>query len=63
MSCASCHTAVPANNVANVLKGANNASAIAAAIAGNKGGMGILSGKLTAAQLADIAAYLGQPNL
>jgi mono/diheme cytochrome c family protein len=49
--------------VANVLKGANNASAIAAAIAGNNGGMGILSGKLTAEQLADIAAYLGQPNL
>jgi len=50
-------------NVSNVLKGANNPTAIANAIASNKGGMGILSGKFTDAQLADIAAYLGQPNL
>jgi mono/diheme cytochrome c family protein len=63
VSCATCHTATPANNVANVLNGANNPNRIASAIAGNAGGMGVLSGKLTAAQLQDIAAYLATPNI
>jgi mono/diheme cytochrome c family protein len=63
LACSACHTANPASNVASVLKGANNPTVIADAIANNKGGMGMLSGKWTSADLADIAAYLGQPNL
>jgi hypothetical protein len=63
LACSVCHTPMPANNVSNVLKGANNPGLISSAITGNKGGMGIISGKFTAAELADIAAYLGQPNL
>ncbi len=61
MSCASCHGMPP--SALNVLKGANNPTVIANAISGNKGGMGMFSGKFTAADLADIAAYLAQPNL
>jgi mono/diheme cytochrome c family protein len=65
VSCAAsfCHTATPANNQNNVLNGANNAAQIADAIARNRGGMGVFSGKFTDAQLQDIAAYLAQPNL
>ena len=58
-----CHTANPAANVSNVLRGANNPTAIANAIASNKGNMGVLAGTLTPAQLADIAAYLATPNI
>jgi mono/diheme cytochrome c family protein len=61
-SCATCHAA-PASNFDKVLNGANDPARIAAAIASNAGGMGILSGKFTPAQLQDIAAYLAQPNL
>jgi mono/diheme cytochrome c family protein len=46
-----------------VLAGANNPSAIAEAIASDAGGMSLLAGKLTPAQLADIAAYLATPNI
>jgi hypothetical protein len=54
---------MPANNVSNVLAGANNPGVISRAIANGTGGMGILANKFTAAELADIAAYLAQPNL
>lgn len=63
LSCASCHTANPAQNVSKVLNGANDPNRIATAISRGTGGMGALSGKLTQAQLEDIAAYLAQPNL
>jgi Cytochrome C oxidase, cbb3-type, subunit III len=63
LACSVCHTASPANNVSSVLKGANKPTVIANAISQGTGGMGTLAGKFTDAQLADIAAYLGQPNL
>jgi mono/diheme cytochrome c family protein len=63
LSCATCHTANPAANVSNVLNGANDPGQISNAIASNRGGMGALSGKLTSAQLADIAAYLANPGI
>ncbi|MEZ4364668.1 MAG: cytochrome c [Kofleriaceae bacterium] len=63
MSCASCHTANPSANVSKVLKGANDASQIQQAITRNTGGMGVLNGRLSAAELADIAAYLATPNI
>jgi trimeric autotransporter adhesin len=63
ISCATCHTATPASNADNVLSGANNPSRIASAISGDTGGMGVLAGRFTAAQLADIAAYLATPNI
>ena len=46
-----------------VLKGANNPNEIANAIASNKGGMGVRLPELTPAELADIVAYIGTPNL
>jgi len=63
-SCAACHSASPANNVSNVQAGANNPSAISAAFAANKGGMGTLyNGKFTASEIADLAAFIGNPNV
>jgi len=65
LSCgnAACHGPNPATNRAKVLAGANNPNVIASAIASDAGGMSLLAGKLTAAQLADIAAYLATPNI
>jgi hypothetical protein len=63
-SCASCHSSTPANNVNGILAAANQPSVIANAIASNKGGMGgLFSGKFSAAELADLAAFIGNPNV
>ncbi|MDD2923939.1 cytochrome c, partial [Rhodoferax sp.] len=62
-SCASCHSTMPSLNLSKVLKGANSPSTILNAINQNKGGMGVLAGKLTTQNLDDIAAYLAQPTL
>ncbi len=58
-NCTSCHGTDPAENQNKILSGANDDVKIANAIAGNKGGMGMLVGVLRAADLKDIAAYLG----
>lgn len=63
LSCANCHTATPSDNVSNVLAGANNPTRIANAIAQNRGGMGALKNKFSTAELADIAAFLGNPTV
>jgi mono/diheme cytochrome c family protein len=63
-SCASCHGSTPANNVNGILAAANQPSVISGAFAANKGGMGSLfNGKFTAAELADLAAFIGNPNV
>lgn len=63
-ACARCHTASPSANVSKILSAANNPAAISAAMAANKGGMGnIYNGKLSEADLADIAAFIGNPNV
>jgi cytochrome c553 len=56
-SCAICH-GDPATNSQNVLKGMRTPSAISNAIANNIGQMGELSGKFSASDLEDIAAYI-----
>jgi hypothetical protein len=58
-----CHGANPANNQANILKGANSASAITKAITGNTGGMGFLSGTIGATEASNLAAYLANPGI
>ena len=45
-----------------MLNGANRADVISAAIANGTGGMGSLQGRYSAAQLADVAAYLANPT-
>ncbi|NHZ81693.1 choice-of-anchor D domain-containing protein [Massilia sp. CCM 8695] len=63
-ACARCHTASPAANVSKILNAADNPAAISAAIAANKGGMGnIYAGKFTAVDLADLAAFIGNPGV
>lgn len=63
-SCASCHGPTPANNVNGILAAANNPSVISGAFAANRGGMGSLfNGKFTAAEIADLAAFIGNPNV
>jgi MYXO-CTERM domain-containing protein len=63
-SCASCHSSTPANNVNGILAAANQPSVISGAISANKGGMGgLFSGKFSAAELADLAAFIGNPNV
>ncbi|MES2164992.1 MAG: choice-of-anchor D domain-containing protein, partial [Pseudomonadota bacterium] len=63
-TCASCHSASPANNVNGILAAANQPSVIQNAIATNKGGMGSLfSGKFSATELDDLAAFIGNPNV
>lgn len=61
--CVACHGSDPTRNVSRVLNGANNASAISAAIASNLGGMGGLQGRYTTAELNDLAAYLANPGV
>ena len=56
-----CHGTPPSSN--KVLNGANNPSIIQNAINSGSGGMGMYSGKLTARQISDIAAYLATPNI
>ncbi|WP_307729820.1 choice-of-anchor D domain-containing protein [Duganella sp. sic0402] len=63
-ACASCHGPSPANNVNGILAAANNPGVISSAFAANRGGMGSLyNGKFTAAELSDLAAYIGNPNV
>jgi cytochrome c553 len=63
-SCASCHGASPASNVNGILRAANTPSVISAAFAANKGGMGSLfNGRFSAAEIADLAAFIGDPNV
>jgi len=63
-TCASCHSSTPANNVNGILAAANQPSVIQNAIANNLGGMGSLfSGKFSATELADLAAFIGNPNV
>lgn len=57
-----CHGSDPTQNNNNILKGANNASSILNAINGGVGAMGFLAGKFSAAEIGDIATYLGAPN-
>ena len=59
-TCVACHGASPP---ANILRAANQPSVIADAIAGNRGGMGRFTGKFSAAELADLAAFIGNPNV
>lgn len=65
-SCAnsSCHGPNPSQNRNRVLRGANSPSTIQNAINNNTGGMGIYRNNvLTTVDVADIAAYLGNPNV
>ncbi|WP_394779842.1 choice-of-anchor D domain-containing protein [Undibacterium sp.] len=63
-ACASCHGPSPANNVNGILAAANNPTVISNAFAQNLGGMGSLfNGKLNASQIADLAAFIGNPNV
>lgn len=63
-TCASCHGPTPANNVNGILAAANNPAVISSAFAANRGGMGSLfNGKFSAAELADLAAFIGNPNV
>ena len=63
-TCAACHGPSPANNVNGILAAANNPSVISAAFAANRGGMGTLyNGKFTAAEIADLAAFIGNPGV
>jgi MYXO-CTERM domain-containing protein len=62
--CSSCHGASPAANVSGILAAANNPAVISAAFARNAGGMGTLyNGKFSSADLADLAAFIGNPNV
>ncbi|HEX8403192.1 MAG TPA: choice-of-anchor D domain-containing protein [Duganella sp.] len=62
-SCTVCHGASPANNVSGIQRGANQPSVIASAIANNRGGMGRYANRFSAAELADLAAFIANPNV
>jgi len=63
-SCASCHGASPAANVNGIRAAANNPGVISNAFAANRGGMGSLfNGKFSAAEIADLAAFIGNPDV
>jgi hypothetical protein len=50
--------------VNGILAAANNPAVITSAFAANRGGMGSLfNGKFTAAEIADLAAFIGNPNV
>lgn len=58
-----CHRADPSGNANRILKGANSPATIQNAINNDTGGMGIYQNNvLTATDVADIAAYLANPN-
>lgn len=60
LACADCHSDNPvANNFGNIWSGRNAVSMIERAVAMNTGGMGVFSRYYSAADLADIASYLG----
>ncbi len=58
----SCHGSDPSRNQNNVRKGANAPSVIQNAINNGTGAMDIFKGSLSATDVADIAAYIGNPN-
>mgnify|MGYP005810443599 CR=1 FL=1 len=63
-ACSACHGASPAANVNNILSAANNPDVISNAFTANKGGMGTLfNGKFSASEIADLAAFIGNPNV
>jgi hypothetical protein len=63
-SCASCHGPSPAANVSGILAAANKPDVISTAFSANKGGMGTLfNGKFTAGEIADLAAFIGNPTV
>ncbi|SDE24359.1 hypothetical protein SAMN05428966_107377 [Massilia sp. PDC64] len=63
-SCASCHGPSPAANVNGILAAANKPDVISNAFSANKGGMGTLfNGKFTTAEIADLAAFIGNPTV
>jgi hypothetical protein len=63
-SCSSCHGPSPAANVNGILAAANNPSVISNAFSANKGGMGTLfNGHFTTAEIADLAAFIGNPTV
>ena len=60
LACADCHSEQPvANNFGNIWSGRNAVSLIQRAVSLNTGGMGVFSRYYGDAELADIAAYLG----
>ncbi len=59
---AGCHGADPSLNQNKIRNGANNPTIIQSAIATNTGGMALFTGAFTPTQLADIAAYIANPN-
>lgn len=63
ISCANggCHGTDPSANRNKVQRGANNPSVIQNAINRDTGGMGVYRGVLSATDVADIAAYIGNP--
>lgn len=63
-SCSACHGPSPAANVNGILAAANNPAVITNAFAANRGGMGTLfNGKFSAAEIEDLAAFIGNPNV
>jgi uncharacterized protein (TIGR03382 family) len=63
-SCATCHGTSPTANANHILNGANNPGVISGAITANTGGMGTLfNGRFTTAEIADIAAFIGNPTV
>ena len=64
LSCgnAQCHSSDPTFNQNRIKNGANNPAAIEAAINGGVSTMAFLRGKLTSAQLSDLAAYIANPS-
>lgn len=61
LTCQSCHLSDVSLNISNVLKGANNAALIQAAVDTNKGAMGFYKPFLLAKDYADLAAFIGNP--
>ena len=60
LACADCHSENPVvNNFGNIWSGRNAPALIERAIQSNTGGMGYFAAILKPADLADIAAYLG----
>lgn len=59
---AQCHGNDPTTNQNRIKNGANNPSAIQAAINGGVSDMAFLRGILTTSQLADLAAYIANPR-
>ncbi|MBI4740365.1 MAG: hypothetical protein HY777_02145 [Betaproteobacteria bacterium] len=59
---AGCHGSDPTANMNKTMAGANDPNRIGNAISGNKGGTMGAAVKFSAAQLADIAAYIANPT-